>query len=150
MGSEMCIRDRPGMVGTVTVLPVPPNDIVISEIMYNIPGVGNEFDFIELTNIGDQPVNLEGYTFSRGVEFTFPAMMIQPGEYMLLVEDASAFNATFSTNALSWTSGGLNDGGEDITLLDGNGDLVDMVVYNDAGGWPETVSYTHLTLPTKP
>ena len=126
-----------GMVGTVTVLPIPANDIVISEIMYNIPGAGNEFDFIELTNIGDQPINLEGYTFSRGVEFTFPAMMIQSGEYMLLVEDASAFNATFGTNALSWTSGGLNDGGEDITLLDGNGDLVDMVVYNDAGGWPE-------------
>jgi len=41
------------MVGTVTVLPVPPNDIVISEIMYNIPGADNNFDFIELTNIGD-------------------------------------------------------------------------------------------------
>ena len=128
---------QPGMIGTVTVVPVPPNDIVISEIMYNIPGAGNEFDFIELTNRSNQAVDLEGYTFSMGVEFTFPATMIQPGEYMLLVEDASAFNATFGTNALSWTSGGLNDNGEDITLLDGNGDLVDMVVYNDAGGWPE-------------
>ncbi len=126
-----------GMVGTVTVIPVPANDIVISEIMYNIPGAGNEFDFIELTNIGDQAVNLEGYNFSMGVDFTFPAMMIQPGEYMLLVENASAFNATFGTNALSWTAGGLNDGGEDITLLDGNGELVDMVIYNDAAGWPE-------------
>ncbi len=126
-----------GMVGTVTVIPVPANDIVISEIMYNIPGAGNEFDFIELTNIGDNPVNLEGYNFSMGVDFTFPAMMIQPGEYMLLVENASAFNATFGTNALSWTAGGLNDGGEDITLLDANGELVDMVIYNDAAGWPE-------------
>lgn len=126
-----------GMVGTVTVLPVPANDIVISEIMYNIPGAGNDFDFIEFTNIGDDPVNLEGYSFSMGVDYTFPAMMIQPGEYMLLVEDASAFNATFGTNALSWTDGGLNDGGEDVTLVDANGDVVDMVVYNDAGGWPE-------------
>lgn len=126
-----------GMVGTVTVIPVPANDIVISEIMYNIPGAGNEFDFIELANIGDDPVNLEGYTFSSGVDFTFPAMMIQPGEYTLVVEDASAFNATFGTNAISWTAGGLNDGGEDITLLDAAGELVDMVVYNDAAGWPE-------------
>ena len=126
-----------GMVGTVTVLPVPPNDIVISEIMYNIPGADNNFDFIELTNIGDATVNLEGYTFSSGVDYTFPAMMIQPGAYLLLVEDASAFNATFGTNALSWTGGGLNDGGEEITLLDANGDLVDMVIYQDAAGWPE-------------
>ncbi len=126
-----------GMVGTVTVLPIPANDIVISEIMYNIPGAGNEFDYIELTNIGDDAVNLEGYNFSAGVEFTFPAMMIQPGEYMVIVEDDSAFNATFGTNAISWTDGGLNDGGEDITLLDANGELVDMVIYNDAAGWPE-------------
>ncbi len=126
-----------GMVGTVTVIPVPANDIVISEIMYNIPGAGNEFDFIEITNIGDAAVNLEGYNFSMGVDFTFPAMMIQPGEYMLLVENASAFNATFGTSAISWTSGGLSDAGEDITLLDADGELVDMVIYNDAGGWPE-------------
>ncbi len=125
------------MVGTVTVLPLPPNDIVISEIMYNIPGADNNFDFIELTNIGDAAVDLEGYTFSSGVDFTFPSMMIQPGAYLLLVEDASAFNATFGTNALAWTSGGLNDNGEEITLLDANGELVDMVEYNDAAGWPE-------------
>ncbi len=125
------------MVGTVTVLPLPPNDIVISEIMYNIPGADNNFDFIELTNIGDAAVNLEGYTFSSGIEFTFPSVMIQPGAYLLLVEDASAFNATFGTNAIAWTSGGLNDNGEDITLLDANGELVDVVVYNDAAGWPE-------------
>ena len=74
-----------GVVGTVTVLPVPPNDIVISEIMYNIPGAGNEFDFIELTNRSNQVVDLEGYTFSMGVEFTFPATMIQPGEYLSLI-----------------------------------------------------------------
>ena len=126
-----------GMVGTVTVIPVPANDIVISEIMYNIPGVSNDFDFIEITNIGDAAVNLEGYTFALGVEFTFPAMMIQPGEYMLLVENASAFNATFGTNAISWTTGGLSDAGENITLLDAAGELVDMVNYNDAAGWPE-------------
>jgi len=126
-----------GMVGTVTVLPVPTNDIVISEIQYNIPGNGNGFDFIELTNIGDQVINLEGFSFSSGVELTFPAMMIQPGEYMVVVEDASSFNTVFGTNAISWTDGGLNDGGEDITLLDADGNLMDMVVYNDAGGWPE-------------
>jgi len=125
------------MVGTVTVLPAPPNDIVISEIMYNIPGAGNNFDFIEITNIGNEAIDLEGYYFSSGIEFTFPAMMIQPGAYMLIVEDASAFNATFGTDAISWTDGGLNDGGEDITLLDANDELVDMVVYNDAAGWPE-------------
>ncbi len=126
-----------GMVGTVTVLPVPANDIVISEIMYNIPGADNNFDFIEITNIGDAAVNLEGYTFSMGFDFTFPAVTIQPGEYLVLSEDASAFNATFGTNVLSWTGGGLSDAGEDITLLDADGELVDMVVYNDAGGWPE-------------
>lgn len=126
-----------GMVGTVTVLPAPPNDIVITEILYNIPGTGNNLDFIELYNRGDNAVDLEGYAFVQGVDFTFPAITLAAGDYLVVTEDASSFNTVFGTNAISWTTGGLNDNGEDVTLQDASGNIIDFVPYNDNDPWAE-------------
>ncbi|MEM9823755.1 MAG: lamin tail domain-containing protein [Bacteroidota bacterium] len=126
-----------GMVGTVTVLPAPPDDIVITEILYNIPGVGNNFDFIELYNRGDNAVNLEGYRFIQGIDHVFSNLSLAAGDYLVLCEDASAFNAVFGGNAISWNSGGLNDNGEDLTLVDATGNLIDFVPFNDNDPWPE-------------
>ncbi|MEM8909683.1 MAG: lamin tail domain-containing protein, partial [Bacteroidota bacterium] len=126
-----------GMVGTVTVLPAPPNDLVITEMMYNIPGVDNNFDFIELYNRGTQSINLVGYRFIEGVDLTFGAISLAPGDYLVVCEDASAFNSTFGITALSWEAGGLNDNGEDIVLVDPNGVVVDNVTYDDDAPWAE-------------
>ncbi len=125
-----------GMVGTVTVVPAAPNDIVINEILYNIPGVDNNLDFIELYNRGDAAVNLEGYKFIQGVELEFPAMMLGAGEYLVVTEDPSSFNSVFGVASIAWTSGGLNDNGEFLTLANAAGEFVDVVEYNDGGDWP--------------
>ena len=124
------------MVGTVTVLPATPNDIVINEIMYNIPGADNNLDFIELFNRGTAPVNLEGYKFIQGVELEFPAITLGAGEYLVVTEDPSSFTSVFGVPSIKWTSGGLNDNGEFLTLTDAAGEFVDVVEYNDGGDWP--------------
>ena len=56
---------------------------------------GNNFDFIELYNRSNAPVNLGGYKFIQGVDMVFPNMMIGAGEYLVITEDPSAFTASF-------------------------------------------------------
>ena len=39
----------------------------------------DDYEFIELENAGDQPLNLRGYALTNGVEFGFDAMNLDPG-----------------------------------------------------------------------
>ncbi len=77
--------------------------------------------------------------FTDGVEFSFPSTSLEPGEYGVVVRDVVAFELRYGTSANvlgSFSSGGLNNGGEQVTLVDGLGfDLVSFE-YNDADPWP--------------
>ncbi len=50
-------------------------DLRITEVMYNpLPGDaldGDEFEFIELKNTGDEPLDLSGVSFTSGITFSF-------------------------------------------------------------------------------
>jgi len=110
-------------------------NLVITEIMYNPPETGTDsLEFIELYNAGNS-VNLEGFYFSAGVDFTFPSVTMANGEYLLVAYNASAIQNTFGKTALQWTSGGLNNTGEAITLKDNYGITIDDVTYADASPW---------------
>jgi len=125
-----------GMTGTITVLPASTGDVVISEIMYNNPGT-DDYEFIELYNNASSAVDLNGWSFVQGVTFTFPAHTLAPGDFVLVAIDSAAFETAFGKTAYQWT-GGLNNGGETIKLVDGAGTFVDSVAYDDANGWPTT------------
>jgi plastocyanin len=111
--------------------------IVITEIMYNPPESGTDStEYIELTNIGDEAVNLLNYSFSQGVEMIFEDVSIAPGEYLVVTKSNSAFKAYFGFDAIEWTDGSLSNSGEDIILVDASGLEVDLVDYDDGGSWP--------------
>ncbi|MCP3932432.1 MAG: hypothetical protein GY705_25455, partial [Bacteroidetes bacterium] len=128
-----------GMTGTITVVEATsPADIVITEIMYNPPESGSDsLEFIELYNNGTETVNLEGYSFLKGVTFTFPSYELMPDSYALVAVDSIAFQGVFGKTAFQWTSGGLSNSGEWIVLGDNTGIAIDSVDYDDGGGWPE-------------
>ena len=45
-----------------------------------LPGViASDFEFIELMNIGPNPLTLTGAQFTQGITFTFPAFTLAPG-----------------------------------------------------------------------
>src|SRR6266699_6091926 len=46
--------------------------VVINEIFYHAPDDVEDLEFIELHNSGDQPVDLGGWAFTRGIKFKFP------------------------------------------------------------------------------
>jgi hypothetical protein len=74
----------------------------ITEIMYHPlpPAEGSgvtddDFEFIEVKNIGSQPLNLNGFRIGGGVDFTFTNMVLQPGAHAVVVSHLPSFQARY-------------------------------------------------------
>jgi hypothetical protein len=112
--------------------------VVISEIMYN-PLEGSDYEFIELTNVGDGDLKLAGMYFSDGISYTFPpgTPPLAPGQYLVLGRNQTAFAAGYPRVALGGVyQGKLSNQGEKITLRDAAGNIVAAFAYDDENGWP--------------
>lgn len=103
----------------------------ISEIMYHPTDPNAEF--VELTNIGDQSVNLNLVRFCDGIEFTFPSFVLAPGTYCLVVQDLAAFEARYGQGlpVAGRYAGALNNAGERIELRDAVGRTIHSFTYRD-------------------
>ncbi len=133
---------RPGWI-SLTPTPEAANaverdlDLVINEIFYH-PPEDREGEFVELYNRGETARDLSGYHFD-GIEFSFPAgTALGPGEYLVL---SNAPELVAGHHGLSEVfgpyQGRLSNRGENLTLFDGAGNLVDEVRYFDGGVWSE-------------
>ncbi|MCC6232872.1 MAG: lamin tail domain-containing protein [Verrucomicrobiales bacterium] len=110
-----------------------------TEIMYH-PADGDAFEFLELANLGDLPVNLTGYSL-EGVQFRFPdpTPALPAGARWILAngESPTLFAARYpGTPVAGWFGGSLANSGERIALIDRNGALVTEVTYGDQPPWP--------------
>ncbi|HUU90439.1 MAG TPA: lamin tail domain-containing protein [Phycisphaerae bacterium] len=120
----------------------------ITEIMYN-PAVptpaevaagftdNDLFEYLELRNIGDEPLDVGGIHFTDGITFTFGDLTLGAGEYTLIVKNQAAFEARYGTGfniagefALD---DNLNNGGEDILLEGPVGGVIHDFDFED--GW---------------
>lgn len=112
-------------------------NLVITEISYNPPESGSDsLEFVEIYNNGTTAVNLNGYNFTQGFNYTFPSVMLNANDYILVAVDSMAMWNSFGVSAYQWTSGGLSNSGEDITLVTNTGVTVDSVDYDDGSPWP--------------
>lgn len=114
------------------------NALVITEIMYN-PAEGgvDSTEFIEILNNDVVSVNLLNYVLKYGANtFTFPSMVINPGEYALVSTNASAASNFYGVTFLQITTGGIGNGGATIVIYSPSGLLVDTVTYDDVAPWP--------------
>ncbi len=112
-------------VGTFIVA-TPP--LAITEIMYHpaAPASGtndnDDFEFIELKNVGARSLNLLGVRFTNGLDFTFTATNaitnLGPGQYLVLARNTAAFLSRYPgvTNLAGQYSGSLDNGGERLYL----------------------------------
>lgn len=111
--------------------------VIINEIMY-LPAGSTEREFIELYNpSATEAVDLSGWSIS-GVELTIPGgTVILPHGYVVFVRNDLEFRA-FYGNAIfvgGQYTGRLDDGGENLTLRDRIGQIVDSVRYDDDAPW---------------
>jgi hypothetical protein len=104
----------------------------ISEIMYHPLDPNTEF--IELTNIGAETINLNLVKFTDGIDFTFPSTELAPAEYILVVEDANAFEARYGPGlpVASTYAGSLSNSGEQIELQDAAGQIIESFRFRDS------------------
>lgn len=110
--------------------------LVITEIMYNSPESGSDtLEFIELFNDDDVSINMEGYYFSAGITYTYPAVVLDPGAYSLLAIDSEKFESAFGIPAGEY-HGSLSNNGESITFLNCYDMVVDSLTFNDSAPWP--------------
>ncbi len=89
----------------------------ITELMYHA-AEGDHLDYVELANVGAASLDLTGLRFTDGIEFTFPAMELAPGECVVVVDDPAAFGAAYGTEirVAGQYAGRLSDKGESIVL----------------------------------
>jgi hypothetical protein len=116
--------------------------VIINEIMYNPPGTtGDTEEFIEITNTGTFQLNLTGWQFTKGVNFTFPNGTVLPaGGYLVIPANAATFHVKYPAVTAyldpGWgTLSGLSNGGETIRLVNALGETVDEVSYSSEGEW---------------
>ncbi len=110
--------------------------LMLTEIMYNPEG-GIDFEFLEITNYGDTPIDLSQSGFERGVIFDFEDSEVQsidPGEYIVLVRDLETFSSRYDTNNFRVAGeyrGSLSDRSESITFNGNVGEQIFEVRYSD-------------------
>jgi hypothetical protein len=125
----------------------------VSEIMYHPQNQGNPSDpnteFIELTNIAGQSLNLNLVRFTDGLDYTLPSFDLAPGAYCLVVKDRAAFQARYGSKlpVVGAYTGSLDNGGERIELVDAAGQVIQSFVYDDS--WFKTTDGSGFSLTVK-
>ncbi len=119
--------------------------IVITEIMYNPPPSGQDsLEYVEIHNNSPMPVNLSGWNFTQGFNFTFAdGTFIPAGGYLVIAQNAPYFQSQFGFQPLAMgASSALTNSGEDIELRDANGNVQDYVDYKPGSPWPTAANGT--------
>lgn len=114
--------------------------IIITEIMYNPPESGTDsLEFLELYNHSADAVELEGWSFTKGITMVFNgSAILEPGEYLTLCVNERAFKSVYgeTIRAMQWQSRALVNGGELIELSDAEGNVVYAINYfSGSNGW---------------
>ncbi len=152
-GNWSALSEQEWLVGTQ---PAAASNVVVSELMYHpspvTPGEvtqgftsEDDFQYVELRNVGTQHVDLRGAYFANGIDFTFPSTttggtQLAPGGHVLLVKDTAAFQSRHGTglNALiaGEFGGTLARGGERLLLKQPDGTVILDFTYGDSAPWP--------------
>ena len=119
---------------------LPP--LVISKIHYHPQDYwdidGDRLEFIEITNNGDEEVDLTGVYFRElGVTFSFPDhAQIGGHEALVLCSDSLAFRDYYNTLPFGQFTRNLSNKSENLVLADAWGNVIDEVHYYDSAPWP--------------
>lgn len=126
------------LLGFFLTLLVPIQaQVVINEILYHAPDELDDLQFIELHNAGPQAVDLAGWSFTKGIDYRFPAgSRIESGGFLVLCQNADRFKEFYKVPVAGVFKSGLSHHGERLELSDAGGRRVDAVRFRDRSPWP--------------
>jgi hypothetical protein len=137
------------------------SSLVVSELNYNPAPVSpaefsagfssDDFEWVEIKNIGAAPVDLTGVRFTKGIDFDFPAgWTIPQNGYALVVRNLAAFQSRWGTalNGIiaGTTADNFSNGGDEVKLSYGAGTEIFRFLYDDIAPWPVGPDGTGRTL----
>ena len=110
----------------------------ITEIMYHPSKIdandANEYEYIELRNIGTNAINLAGVRLIDGVQFAFTSGTLTQGQRILVVKNQALFPQRYGggLNIAGQYTGSLDNAGERIRLVDSVNEEVLDFDYNNS------------------
>ncbi len=130
----------------VSLFLVAPGDIVITEIMYNPDGptLGSDdlFEWVELCNLGIEPLQMEGMMLSDGGNQLFlDAFELAPMARVVVAADPASFTGAYGTSVPlvlwegEWTK--LSNSSDTLILYSASGGVLDELAYSDNWGVAE-------------
>ncbi|MFT5855550.1 MAG: hypothetical protein ACI8XO_002802, partial [Verrucomicrobiales bacterium] len=149
-GVWSALREEPFVIGDRSAT---TGDLVVSELSYHprdpegaaeeaVAGGASDFEFLEVTNVSSDAVEMGGVRFDDGVDFVFPPSSLAPGESLVVVKKLDAFVVRFPTLGLDQIAGefaagtGLSNGGERLVLVDVADQILHDFEYDDRRPWP--------------
>ncbi|MCY2955347.1 MAG: lamin tail domain-containing protein [Planctomycetota bacterium] len=125
------------------------NALRVTEVMYN-PAAdptktfpdNEDFEFIELQNISNQTLNLNGVRFTAGIDFTFGSVDLPAHQYIVVVRNRAAFESRYGAGTASIAGEyglsaktSLDNGGDRIQIVDANGEVIQDFTYDPNWQW---------------
>jgi hypothetical protein len=121
-------------------------ELIVTELMYHpAPPASStdtndadNFEYIELRNVGTNTLNLVGFKFTNGIDFTFTTNSVVtsllPGDYVLVVKNSGSFVARYGANShvAGEYAGNFDNAGERVTLVGPALEPVIDFVYQDS------------------
>lgn len=129
----------PSPADTTSIL---KTNLVFNEINYNPPPAGptdgDEFEFLELKNIGPFTLNLSSLFFSSGINFTFTnGTSLAPGAVFLLARNPVTLATRYPGVVVNGTyTGKLDNDGETLTISHPTAGEIISLTYDDRAPWP--------------
>ncbi|MBN2473391.1 MAG: tandem-95 repeat protein [Pirellulales bacterium] len=134
----------------ITELNYHPHGPTPEELAVNPAFVNDDFEFIELQNVGTERIDLSGVQFvpttvdDNDVQFGFDGgsvLSLDAGQFVIVVRNPQAFQARYGTvaNVAGAYVGELENNGDNLQLLDASSGVIFSFKYEDsgAGGWPD-------------
>jgi hypothetical protein len=141
LGASQTVKAR--LLSGATWSPITTAAFVVNAVP---AGFGdNDFEYVELMNVGPGNVDLTGCKLAGGVNFSFDVadpgtLTLAPGQRILAVGNVAGFNSRYSpgvgTKIAGAFGGSLSNGGENFTVLDAANNVIASVTYGIAAPWP--------------
>lgn len=115
-------------------------EVIINEIMYDLEGSDDNYEWVELKNISGTIVDLTGWKFNDGSNHNLNvppknggqgSLVLSPNNFMVLADNAVAFltnHPNFSGIVIDTTMS-LNNTSDILKIIDSSGIIIDQVEY---------------------
>lgn len=106
----------------------------VTELMYHPQdGPFKDAEYIELTNIGTEAIDLAYVRLANAVDYLFEPVLLQPGQYLIVAKGPGIVRKFCDPSAtvLGPYSGSLSNSGETVELIDATGRSIQAFTYRD-------------------